>query len=95
MAAQTGPLQADTVQTGRAPGMRQFGDSTGPETVIAVSGLVKRYGDIEAVRGIDFDGRQGGNLRLPRPERGGQVHDDQDPVHARQRDGRDSDGRWS
>ncbi len=54
MAAQTGPLQADTVQTGRAPEMRQFGDSTGPETVIAVSGLVKRYGDIEAVRGIDF-----------------------------------------
>jgi ABC-2 type transport system ATP-binding protein len=26
----------------------------GPETVIAVSGLVKRYGDVEAVRGIDF-----------------------------------------
>ncbi|MBO0836508.1 MAG: ATP-binding cassette domain-containing protein [Actinobacteria bacterium] len=25
-----------------------------PETVIAVSGLVKRYGDVEAVRGIDF-----------------------------------------
>jgi ABC-2 type transport system ATP-binding protein len=25
-----------------------------PETVIAVSGLVKRYGEVEAVRGIDF-----------------------------------------
>jgi ABC-2 type transport system ATP-binding protein len=25
-----------------------------PETVIAVSGLTKRYGDVEAVRGIDF-----------------------------------------
>ena len=29
-------------------------DGSGPETVIAVSGLVKRYGDVEAVRGIDF-----------------------------------------
>jgi ABC-2 type transport system ATP-binding protein len=29
-------------------------DGGGPETVIAVSGLVKRYGDVEAVRGIDF-----------------------------------------
>jgi ABC-2 type transport system ATP-binding protein len=29
-------------------------DGGGPDTVIAVSGLVKRYGDVEAVRGIDF-----------------------------------------
>ncbi len=29
-------------------------DGDGPETVIAVSGLVKRYGDVAAVRGIDF-----------------------------------------
>ena len=29
-------------------------DGTGPETVIAVSGLVKRYAEVEAVRGIDF-----------------------------------------
>jgi ABC-2 type transport system ATP-binding protein len=31
----------------------------GPETVISVSGLVKRYGDVEAVRGIDFTVRRG------------------------------------
>ncbi len=29
-------------------------DGGGPETVIEVSGLTKRYGDVEAVRGIDF-----------------------------------------
>jgi ABC-2 type transport system ATP-binding protein len=29
-------------------------DGGGPDTVIAVSGLVKRYGDVAAVRGIDF-----------------------------------------
>ena len=49
MAAQTG-----TAQTGMGPDARQFDDGTGPETVITVSGLVKRYGDVEAVRGIDF-----------------------------------------
>jgi len=54
MAAQTGPVQADAVQTGTGPEPGQAGDGTGPETVITVSGLAKRYGDIEAVRGIDF-----------------------------------------
>ena len=31
----------------------------GPETVIAVSGLVKRYGEVDAVRGIDFSVERG------------------------------------
>jgi ABC-2 type transport system ATP-binding protein len=34
-------------------------DSAGPETVIAVSGLVKRYGEVDAVRGIDFSVERG------------------------------------
>jgi ABC-2 type transport system ATP-binding protein len=34
-------------------------DTGGPETVIAVSGLVKRYGEVEAVRGIDFSVERG------------------------------------
>jgi ABC-2 type transport system ATP-binding protein len=38
------------VRAGAAP----LGSGAGPETVISVSGLVKRYGEIEAVRGIDF-----------------------------------------
>jgi ABC-2 type transport system ATP-binding protein len=33
--------------------------SRGTEDVIAVRGLVKRYGDLEAVRGIDLDVRRG------------------------------------
>ena len=48
---------------------------------ISVSELTKRYGEIEAVRGIDFEVAARRDLRLPRPERGGQVRHDQDPVH--------------
>ncbi len=48
-----------TAQAGTSPGARQVADSTGPEAVISVSGLVKRYGEIEAVRGIDFAVRRG------------------------------------
>ncbi len=45
----------------------------------SVSGLRKKYGDHEAVRGIDFqvDARRG--LRLPRHERRRQDDDDRDP----------------
>ena len=50
---------------------------------IAVSGLTKRYGEIEAVRGIDFEVAPRRDLRLPRPQRAGQVDDDHDAVHAR------------
>src|SRR5215469_9740190 len=39
---------------GVKPGAEQVSDTAGPETVISVSGLVKRYGEVEAVRGIDF-----------------------------------------
>jgi ABC-2 type transport system ATP-binding protein len=51
---QADTVQADTVQADTGPEAMQFGDGAGPETVITVSGLVKRYGDVEAVRGIDF-----------------------------------------
>src|SRR5271165_5023782 len=37
----------------------QVSDGAGPETVISVSGLVKRYGEVEAVRGIDFTVNRG------------------------------------
>ena len=48
-----------TAEAGTSPGARQVADSTGPEAVISVSGLVKRYGQVEAVRGIDFEVRRG------------------------------------
>ena len=41
-------------QAGPRPGSSAALLDGGPETVIAVSGLVKRYGDVAAVRGIDF-----------------------------------------
>ncbi len=44
---------AQTKTPARA-GAAALADGGGPETVIAVSGLVKRYADVEAVRGIDF-----------------------------------------
>jgi ABC-2 type transport system ATP-binding protein len=47
------------VQTGTAQGAGKLADGTGPEAVISVSGLVKRYGEIEAVRGIDFEVTRG------------------------------------
>ena len=52
------------------------------EPVIGVKDLVKRYGEIEAVRGIGLE-VQPGDFRLPRAERRGQVHHDKDPVHPR------------
>jgi len=54
------------------------------EPVVQVTDLVKRYGEIEAVRGINFAVTGRGDLRFPRPERRGQVHHDQDPVHPRE-----------
>jgi len=54
MTAQTGPVQAGTVPADTESESSQFDEGAGPETVITVSGLVKRYGDVEAVRGIDF-----------------------------------------
>ncbi len=34
-------------------------DSEGPDTAVRVRGLVKRFGEVEAVRGIDLDVREG------------------------------------
>jgi ABC-2 type transport system ATP-binding protein len=47
-----------TAQAGLEPDAAERG-SHGPETVISVSGLVKRYGEVEAVRGIDFSVAKG------------------------------------
>lgn len=51
--------QAGTAQAGTEPGRTPLTTGTGPEAVISVSGLVKRYGDVEAVSGIDFEVRRG------------------------------------
>jgi len=45
---------AQTKTPARTGTSAEIADGGGPDTVIAVSGLVKRYGDVEAVRGIDF-----------------------------------------
>ena len=43
--------------------------------MIEVDGLTKRYGDKTAVDGLRFGGAGRGH-RVPRPERGGEVHHD-------------------
>ncbi len=43
------------VQASTQPSAGQFDGSRSADAVISVSGLVKRYGDVEAVRGIDFE----------------------------------------
>ncbi len=45
---------AQTKTPARAGTLAALADGGGPETVIEVSDLVKRYGEVEAVRGIDF-----------------------------------------
>jgi ABC-2 type transport system ATP-binding protein len=45
---------AQTKTSAWAGSSAALADGEGPETVIAVEGLVKRYGVVEAVRGIDF-----------------------------------------
>jgi hypothetical protein len=41
------------------------GKGIGWRPVISVAGLTKRYGEIEAVRGIDFDQGRGARARPP------------------------------
>ena len=65
-------------------------------SVIEVRGLVKRYGDLVAVDGIDFDGRARRGLRPARAERRGQDDDGRDPrgpARAGQRPGEGPRGR--
>ena len=60
MAARSPAAQAGTAPaTETMPATTLLTDSTGPEAVISVSGLVKRYGELEAVRGIDFEVKRG------------------------------------
>ena len=69
--------------TPRARPAARYESGVADATVIEARGLEKRYGDVEAVRGIDFEVARRRDVRLPRPERRRQVDDDQDPVHAR------------
>ena len=49
-------------------------DGAATVTAVAVEGLRKRYGDHEAVRGVDFSVEDGRDLRAARTERRGQDH---------------------
>jgi ABC-2 type transport system ATP-binding protein len=60
-------------QTSTKPGAAQFGGGAQAETVISVAGLVKRYGDVEAVRGIDFEVARGETFGFLGPNGAGKT----------------------
>jgi ABC-2 type transport system ATP-binding protein len=62
-----------TAQTGTRRGAGQLNGSAGTEAVIAVSGLTKRYGDVEAVRGIDFEVARGETFGFLGPNGAGKT----------------------
>jgi ABC-2 type transport system ATP-binding protein len=55
---------------GAAPNLR---DAGGGEVVISVSGLTKRYGEVEAVRGIDFEVARGETFGFLGPNGAGKT----------------------
>ena len=57
------------------------------ELAVEVRGLVKRFGDVEAVRGIDLDVVAGETFGFLGPQRRRQVDDDHDALHAAEPDG--------
>jgi ABC-2 type transport system ATP-binding protein len=60
--------QADALPDGR-----QLDGSSASDAVISVSGLVKRYGDVEAVRGIDFEVARGETFGFLGPNGAGKT----------------------
>ena len=55
------------------------------EAAVATSGLTKRFGHQVAVDSLDLLVPDGGGLRLPRPQRLGEDHDDPDAARSGQR----------
>jgi ABC-2 type transport system ATP-binding protein len=62
-----------TTQVGRTSEAGYLGDGQSPDAVISVSGLVKRYGDVEAVRGIDFEVARGETFGFLGPNGAGKT----------------------
>jgi ABC-2 type transport system ATP-binding protein len=60
-------------QTSAQPGAAQLEGRAQAETVISVAGLVKRYGDVEAVRGIDFEVARGETFGFLGPNGAGKT----------------------
>jgi ABC-2 type transport system ATP-binding protein len=60
-------------QTSAQPGAAQLDGRAQAETVISVAGLVKRYGDVEAVRGIDFEVARGETFGFLGPNGAGKT----------------------
>jgi len=60
-------------QTGAGAAVGQVAADSDPDVVILVSGLVKRYGDVEAVGGIDFTVRRGETFGFLGPNGAGKT----------------------
>jgi ABC-2 type transport system ATP-binding protein len=66
----TGPSGTGQARTGPDGGQRGGGS---PDAVVSVSGLVKRYGEVEAVRGIDFQVARGETFGFLGPNGAGKT----------------------
>jgi ABC-2 type transport system ATP-binding protein len=64
---------AVAAQADARPAGSQLDGRSGPGPVISVSGLVKRYGDVEAVRGIDFEVARGETFGFLGPNGAGKT----------------------
>src|SRR5580700_8664142 len=64
---------AVAAQADALPDGRQLDGSSASGAVISVSGLVKRYGDVEAVRGIDFEVARGETFGFLGPNGAGKT----------------------
>jgi ABC-2 type transport system ATP-binding protein len=57
----------------QASGRQDTGSNGGPAAVISVAGLTKRYGEVEAVRGIDFEVARGETFGFLGPNGAGKT----------------------
>ncbi len=62
-----------TVRAGSDSAVRQLNGSGSADSVISVTGLVKRYGEVEAVRGIDFEVARGETFGFLGPNGAGKT----------------------
>ena len=70
---------ADPPDVAIGTAQRHAGARTGDDVVIEVDGLVMRYGELEAVRGIDLRVTRGEVLAFLGPERRREDDDRRDP----------------
>ena len=81
------------VHYSRSHGSRERAWLNRPGPAVSVTGLVKTYGDLDAVRGIDLTIESGETFGFLGTERRRKIHHDQHALHADDADGRKCESR--